>query len=64
MVNKKYRVHRFEVKGEDICMNLEHFLNTLEGQVISILPNIKKASLPQLYGVTAKVDDLMIIERI
>ena len=63
-MGKKYRVHRFKVKGEDIYMNLEQFLNTLEGEVISILPNIKKASLPQLYGVTAKVDNLIVVERI
>ena len=61
---RKYRVHRLEVKGEDIYTKLEQFLNTLEGKVISILPNIKKASLPQLYGVTAKVDYLMIVEKI
>jgi hypothetical protein len=61
---KKYRGHRLEVKGEDIYTKLEQFLNTLEGEVISILPNIKKASLPQLYGVTAKVEYLMIVEKI
>jgi hypothetical protein len=39
-------------------------LNNLEGEVISIIPNIKKNSLPQIYGVTARVDFLMIVEKI
>ena len=64
MVKWKYRVHRLEVKGKDVQNTLEQFLNTLEGEVISILPNIKKSSLPQIYGVTEKVDYLMIFEKL
>jgi len=64
MTKKKYRVHRLEVKGADIYNKLEQFLNDLEGEVVSILPNIKKNSLPQIYGVTSRVDCLMIVEKI
>jgi len=64
MTKKKYRVHRLEVKGKDIQNHLEQYLNDLEGEVISILPAIKKGSLTQIYGVTEKVDYLMIIEKI
>ena len=64
MTKRKYRVHLLEIKGEDIYNKLEHFLNDLDGEVISILPNIKKDSLPQIYGVTGKVDFLMIVEKI
>jgi len=64
MTKRKYRVHRLEVHGEDIYNKLEQFLNDLEGEVVSILPNIKKGSLPQIYGVTGKVDFLMIVEKI
>jgi hypothetical protein len=64
MTKKKYRVHRLEVKGKDIQNYLEKFLNDLEGEVISILPAIKKGSLSQFYGVTEKVDHLMIVEKI
>ncbi len=64
MIKKKYRVHRLEVKGKDIQNHLEQYLNDLEGEVISILPAIKKGSLTQIYGVTEKVDYLMIVERI
>ena len=64
MTKKKYRVYRLEVKGKDIQNHLEQYLNDLEGEVISILPAIKKGSLTQIYGVTEKVDYLMIVERI
>ena len=64
MTKKKYKVHRLEVKGEDIYNKLEQFLNDLEGEVVSIIPNIKRGSLPQIYGVTAKVNFLMIVEKI
>ena len=64
MTQKRYKVHLFEIKGENIHNKLEQFLNDLEGEVVSIIPNIKKSSLPQLYGVTAKVDFLMIVEKI
>ena len=64
MVKKKYRVHRLEIKGEDIYNKLEKFLNDLVGEVISIIPEIKKGSLPQIYGVTGKVDNISIVEKI
>jgi len=60
----KYRVHRLDVKEKDIQTTLEQFLNTLDGEVISILPAIKKGSLAQIYGVTEKVDYLMIVEKL
>ena len=64
MLKQKYRVHRLVVKGDEIYNKLEEFLNNLEGEVVSILPNIKKNSLPQIYGVTGRVDYLMIVEKI
>jgi hypothetical protein len=60
----KYRAHRLEIKGKDVQTTLEQFLNGLEGEVISILPNIKQASISQIYGVTEKVDYLMIVEKL
>ena len=64
MTKKKDRVHRLEIKGENVHNKLEQFLNDLEGEIVSIIPNIKKGSLPQIYGVTAKVDFLLIVEKI
>ena len=60
----KYKVHRLEIKGKDVQTILEQFLNGLEGEVISILPTIKKGSLSQIYGVTEKVDFLMVVEKL
>ena len=60
----KYKVHRLEIKMENDQNKLEQFLNNLEGEVVSIIPNIKKTSLAQIYGITAKIDFLLIIEKI
>ena len=62
MVKNRYKVHRLEVKSEDIYTSLEKFINDLKGEVISVFPNIKKGSLPQIYGVTARVDFIIIVE--
>jgi len=64
MTKKNYKVHRLDVKGKDIQTTLEQFLNELKGEAISILPSIKKNSLPQLYGITDRVDYLIIVEKI
>ena len=63
-MTKKYRVHQFEVNGEKIQNKLENFLNDLEGVVVSIILHIKKGSLSQIYGVTARGNYLMIMEKI
>jgi hypothetical protein len=51
------------MSGENALFELENFLNTLRGEVVSILPKIKKMSLPQIYGITERVDYLIIIEK-
>lgn len=60
----KYRVHRLEIKMENDQSKLEQFLNNLEGEVVSIIPSIRKISLFQIYGITRKIDFLLIIEKI
>lgn len=60
----KYKVHRLEIKMENCQTKLERFLNDLEGEVVSIIPNVAKTSLLQIYGVTSKVDFLLIVEKI
>jgi len=59
----KYRVHRLGIKMEKDQNKLEQFLNNLEGEVVSIIPNIKRTSLFQIYGLTDKIDFLLIIEK-
>ena len=37
----KYKVHRLEVKNNNLShLQLEQFLNTLDGEVISVVPNV------------------------
>ena len=60
----KYKVHRFDIdmtKGSD---KLEEYLNSLKGEIVAIIPNIKKTTLAQIYGVTKKIDFLLIVEKI
>ena len=44
--------------------HLEDFLNKLEGEVVSIIPNNKHMSFLQIYGLTSKIDFLLIVEKI
>jgi len=60
----KYRLHKFEINMDKDQSKLEQFLNNLEGEVVSIIPNNKKISLFQIYGITGKIDFLLIVERI
>ena len=59
----KYKVHRFEINMDKDQIHLEEFLNTLSGEVVSVIPNNKKVTLAQIYGITRKVDFLLIIEK-
>jgi len=59
----KYKVHRLGIKMENDQNKLEQFLNNLEGEVVSIIPNIKRTTLFQIYGLTDKIDFLFIIEK-
>lgn len=57
----KYKVHQLEVKSDNMQEKLEQFLNKLEGEVISIIPNVRPTF--QLMGATAKIDFLLIVEK-
>ena len=57
----KYRVHRIEVKSSNIQEKLEQFLNSLHGEVISVIPNVR--STFQGMGATSKIDFLLIVEK-
>lgn len=60
----RYRVHRLDITLKNDQGKLEQFLNNLEGEVVAIIPDIKKTTLSQIYGVAAKVDSLLIVEKI
>ena len=57
-----YRVHRLQVKKDTAQLELERFLNQLQGQVISVVPYTKPTF--QLMGATSKVDFLLIVEEV
>ena len=57
----KYSVHRIEVNKDNMQEKLELFLNSLNGEIISVLPNVRPTF--QLMGPTAKVDFLLIVEK-
>ena len=58
----KYRVHRIEVNSDNMQEKLEQFLNKLDGEVISVMPNVRPTF--QLMGATSKIDFLLIVEKI
>ena len=55
----RYRVHRFDVSMTKDGANLERFLNDLEGEVVSIVPNVTIGFLWM-----PRVDFLIIIEKV
>lgn len=58
----EYRVHRLKVRSDNMQEKLEQFLNKLEGEVISVFPNVQ----PTLFilGGAAKVNFLLIVEKV
>jgi hypothetical protein len=55
----KYRVHRFDIKMTAGQGELEQFLNSLEGEVVAIIPNVTVHAfwIP-------RVDFLLIVEKL
>jgi len=53
----KYRVHRFNIKMTADQTKLEQFLNSLEGELVAIIPNV--TPFPATY-----VDFLLIVEKV
>ena len=58
----RYQVHRLDIRMDKENDKLESFLNDLKGDIISIIPNIKPTFMGM--GATAKVDFLLIVEKI
>jgi len=58
----KYEIHRFDIDMQKDQDKLKQFLNNLKGDVVAIIPNVKPTFRPM--GATAKVDFLLIIEKI
>jgi len=60
----RYKTHKLEFNMANDQHRLDQFLNTLKGEVVSIIPNNKNISLLQIYGITRKIDFLLITEKI
>ena len=58
----EYKVHKLKVNMNEDQQMLEQYLNNLRGEVVSIIPNVKPIFRPM--GATAKVDFLLIIEKL
>jgi hypothetical protein len=56
----KYKVHQVDIKMTRDQAKLEQFLNNLEGEIVSIIPNV--APVPFTWH--AKVDFLLIVEKV
>ncbi|MFC2175236.1 hypothetical protein ACFLQ2_05250 [archaeon] len=57
----KYKVHHLNIQMDKDQTKLEEFLNSLKGEVVAVIPNVKPTF--QLMGATAKIDFLYIIEK-
>lgn len=57
----KYKVHQFEINMWKDRDKLEQYLNSLRGEIVSIIPNVKPTF--RGMGATAKVDFLYIVEK-
>ena len=55
----KYRVHRLDVKMTSDQSKLEQFLNSLEGEVVGIIPNVTLG-----FFWAHRVDFLLIVEKV
>ncbi len=53
----KYRVHRFDISMTRDQRKLENFLNSLEGEIVAIIPNV--TPIPATF-----VDFLLIVEKL
>jgi hypothetical protein len=58
-VKSQYRIHRFDISMAEDQSKLERFLNSLEGEVVAIIPNIG-IDLPWKH----RVNFLLIVEKI
>jgi len=55
----KYKVHRFNLKMTTDQNLLEQFLNSLEGEIIAIIPNVTLG-----FYWAHRVDFLLIVEKV
>jgi len=57
-MSAKYRVHRFDMRMTADQSKLEQFLNSLEGEIVTIIPNVT------WFPSATHVDFLLIVEKV
>ena len=57
----RYRVHRFDIDMTKDQSKLEQFLNSMDGEVVAIIPSVNPRFTPG--GMGAKVSFLLIVEK-
>ena len=55
----KYRVHRFDLKMSRGQSKLEQFLNSLQGEIVAIIPNVTID-----FFWVHKVDFVLVVEKV
>jgi len=55
----KYRVHRYDIRMTADQSKLEQFLNSLEGEIVAIIPNVTMS-----FFWIHRVDFLLIVEKL
>ncbi len=58
MPANKYRVHRFDLRMTADQDKLEQFLNSLEGEIVAIIPNVTP------FPSGGSVDFVLIVEKL
>jgi hypothetical protein len=56
-MERRYRVHRFDIRMTRDQGRLEQFLNNLQGEVVAIIPNV--TPVPATF-----VDFVLIVEKV
>lgn len=58
----KYRVHRIDVNRDNMQEKLENFINRMDGELISVMPDVRPTF--RAMGATAKIDFILVIEKL
>ena len=58
----KYKVHKVEITKDDAQDKLEHFLNSLRGEVVSVVPFVTPLFRP--WGATSSVKFILVVEKL
>ena len=62
VIGMMYDVHRFDIDMNKDQEKLKNFLNSLRGEVVAVIPNVKPTF--KMMGATAMVDFVYIIEKL